>query len=110
AGQQPTLRQPDLTLWFDLPPEVAAKRLADAREADRFEAESLAFFERVRAGYQARFDASPSRFVRINADQTKHLVWQHITHQMVQRGWLAIMVNSAAFRPADMRTDQRASS
>jgi dTMP kinase len=110
AGQQPTLRQPDLTLWFDLPPEVAAKRLADAREADRFEAESLAFFERVRTGYQARFDASPSRFVRINADQTKHLVWQHITHQMVQRGWLAIMVNSAAFRPAGMRTDQRASS
>ncbi|MDP4608109.1 MAG: dTMP kinase [Burkholderiaceae bacterium] len=93
------LRQPDLTMWFDLAPEVAAQRLALAREADRFEAESLAFFERVRAGYRARFEAATGRFVRINADQSKHLVWQQITHNMVQRGWLAIMVNSAAFKP-----------
>ena len=95
---QSGLRQPDLTLWFDLPPAVAAQRLAQAREADRFEAQSLDFFESVRGGYQARFEASASRMVRINADQSKHLVWQHITHQVVQRGWLAIMVNSAAFK------------
>ena len=95
---QSGLRQPDLTLWFDLPPAVAAQRLAQAREADRFEAQSLDFFESVRGGYQARFEASAGRMVRINADQSKHLVWQHITHQVVQRGWLAIMVNSAAFK------------
>ena len=40
--------QPDLTLWFDLEPQVAAQRRAAARAADRFEAEDLAFFERVR--------------------------------------------------------------
>ena len=97
-ADQSGLRQPDLTLWFDLPPAVAAERLAQAREADRFEAQSLDFFERVRTGYQARFEASAGRMVRINADQSKHLVWQHITHQVVQRGWLAIMVNSAAFK------------
>ncbi|MDP1685791.1 dTMP kinase, partial [Hydrogenophaga sp.] len=33
------LRQPDLTVWFDLPPEVAAQRLAGARVPDRFEAQ-----------------------------------------------------------------------
>jgi len=38
------LREPDLTLWFDLSPAVAAKRLAGARVPDRFEAQPQAFF------------------------------------------------------------------
>jgi dTMP kinase len=59
--------QPDLTLWFDLDPGVAAQRRAEARAADRFEAEDLAFFARVRAGYLARMQASGNRFVRIDA-------------------------------------------
>jgi dTMP kinase len=59
--------QPDLTLWFDLPPAVAAQRRAAARAADRFEAESTAFFERVHAGYAARVAAQPARFTRIDA-------------------------------------------
>lgn len=33
----PALRQPDLTVWFDLPPAVAAARLAGARLPDKFE-------------------------------------------------------------------------
>ena len=45
--------QPGLTLWFDVAPEVAAQRRAAARAADRFEAEDLAFFARVRDGYLA---------------------------------------------------------
>ena len=44
-------RQPDLTLWFDLPPQVAAERRAAARAPDRFEQQDTAFFERVREGY-----------------------------------------------------------
>ena len=59
--------QPDLTLWFDLEPQLAAQRRAEARAADRFEAEDLAFFERVRQGYLARMTAAPKRFVRIDA-------------------------------------------
>ena len=43
-------RQPDLTVWFDLPPATAAERRAAVRAPDRFEAQDLAFFERVRAG------------------------------------------------------------
>jgi dTMP kinase len=62
-------RQPDLTLWFDVDPAVAAQRRAAARAADRFEAEDLAFFGRVRAGYAARAAAQPQRFVRIDAAQ-----------------------------------------
>ena len=59
--------QPDLTVWFDIDPRVAAQRRAEARDADRFEAEDLAFFERVRFGYLARMAESPTRFVRIDA-------------------------------------------
>jgi dTMP kinase len=63
------LRQPDLTLWFDLAPEVAAARLQGARAPDKFEAESAAFFARVVAGYERRLQAQPQRFVRVAADQ-----------------------------------------
>lgn len=60
-------RQPDLTLWFDVEPAVAAARRSAVRAADRFEAEDLAFFARVRAGYAARAAAAQARFVRIDA-------------------------------------------
>jgi dTMP kinase len=86
------LRQPDLTVWFDLPPETAAERLAGARTPDRFEAQPLAFFQRVAAGYAARAEADPSRFARIQADRSRHQVWQQLTATFVRRGWLSIMV------------------
>lgn len=59
--------QPDQTFYFDLPPALAAARRAQARAADRFEAEDLAFFERVRGGYLQRAQADPQRFVIIDA-------------------------------------------
>lgn len=62
-------RQPDLTLWFDLPAAVAAARRAAVRAPDRFEAQDEAFFERVRAGYAARAGQWPQRFVRIDSDR-----------------------------------------
>lgn len=86
------IRQPDLTLWFDLAPEIAAGRLAGARLPDRFESQPVEFFRRVAAGYARRADASPQRFVRIDAAQERHKVWQQLTGVFVRRGWLAIMV------------------
>jgi dTMP kinase len=70
--------QPDLTLWFDVDPAVAAARRAKARTSDRFEAEDLAFFERVRAGYAARMREAPERFVRIDSALDKAAVQQQI--------------------------------
>ncbi len=89
---QSSIRQPDMTIWFDLAPEVAAARLAGARVADRFEAQPLAFFQKVASGYAQRAALFPQRFVRIDASQAKHKVWQQLTLAMVRRGWLAIMV------------------
>jgi len=52
--------QPDLTVVFDAPVEVALARLAKA-PADRFEREDRGFFERVRVGYLERAAAEPHR-------------------------------------------------
>ena len=76
------LLQPDLTLWFDLPPAVAAARRAAARSADRIEREDIAFFERVRAAYAERAAHAPARFVRIDADQPCDTVSAQV-HQAV---------------------------
>lgn len=80
-------RQPDLTLWFDLPAEMAAQRRAAAREADRFEQQDLDFFERVRAGYAARAAAAPERFARIDASGSIASVAAQITAVLEARGW-----------------------
>jgi dTMP kinase len=61
--------QPDLTLLLDAPPALALQRAKRRSAADRFEAETLAFFERVRSAYLARAAAEPARFVVINAAQ-----------------------------------------
>lgn len=80
-------RQPDLTIWFDLPPETAAARRAAAREADRFEQQDLHFFERVRAGYAARAAAAPQRFAWIDASGDVASVAAQIVAVLEQRGW-----------------------
>ncbi len=82
------VRQPGLTLWFDLAPEIAAERLEGARLPDKFEAQSVTFFSRVRAGYQARYEADPQRFARIGAEQSREAVWQDVLASVKQRGWL----------------------
>lgn len=80
-------RQPDLTIWFDLPPEIAASRRAAARDADRFEQQDLEFFERVRGGYAARAAAAPGRFARIDASGSVESVALQIAAVMDTRGW-----------------------
>ena len=71
-------RQPDLTLWFDLPPATAAARRAAARAPDRFERQDLEFFERVHAGYARRQAEMPARFARIDAAAPREAVWAQI--------------------------------
>lgn len=82
------IRNPHLTIWFDLSPEVAAQRLAGARVPDKFEAQPVAFFARVAAGYQSRFNAEPNRFARIDADTTREQVWHAVLTAVQAKGWL----------------------
>jgi dTMP kinase len=68
------LCQPELTVWFDLDPQIAAERLASARVPDKFESQPTAFFAAVRAGYARRQTDMPERFARIDAAQTREAV------------------------------------
>jgi dTMP kinase len=61
--------QPDLTLLFDVPGEVAQARLATARAPDRFEQEKLDFHARVRAAYLDRARRYPARMRVIDGNQ-----------------------------------------
>jgi dTMP kinase len=79
--------QPELTIWFDLPAAMAAQRRAQARAADRFERQDLAFFERVREAYAARASAMPGRFARIDASLARDAVWQQIDAVLRARAW-----------------------
>ena len=83
------MREPDLTIWFDLPAAVAAERLATARVPDRFEAQPQAFFAAVADGYARRCAQAPGRFARIDAHQSREAVWQQVTAVLQARGWLA---------------------
>jgi dTMP kinase len=91
APQADLMREPDLTVWFDVPVEVAAQRLASARVPDRFEAQPAEFFRRVAQGYADRAAGAPQRFARIDSSQDRHQVWQQLTRVFVRKGWLAIM-------------------
>ena len=79
--------QPDLTLWFDLPIEIAAERRAAARAPDRFEQQDAAFFERVRSGYAARAQALPQRIVRVDASLEQAAVTRRIEAILEARQW-----------------------
>lgn len=79
--------QPDLTIWFDLPAQLAAERRALARAADRFEQQDLEFFERVRQGYAARAAEMPQRFVRIDSSLPPDAVWQQLAALLEARAW-----------------------
>lgn len=85
----PELRQPDLTLWFDLAPEQAAERLAGARAPDKFEAEPVAFFRRVAEAYARRAAQDPQRFARLDAAQSREAVWAELLATVRRKGWLA---------------------
>ena len=68
--------QPDLTLLFDIPIEIARQRLANNVSLDRFEQERGDFFERVRQAYLARATKNPQRFAVIHAEKTMPEVQQ----------------------------------
>jgi dTMP kinase len=82
-------RSPDLTIWFELDPAVAAARLLGARVPDKFEAQPVEFFKRVSDGYLQRLNAEPERFARIQADQAREQVWCDVMRAVQNRRWLS---------------------
>jgi dTMP kinase len=73
-----SLLQPNLTLLFDLPGEIAEVRRSKARTPDKFEQMDLGFFEKVRQEYLRRAKADPKRFYIVDATKTPELIWNEL--------------------------------
>lgn len=61
--------RPDLTLILDIDVELGLNRAKARGELDRFESETLVFFERVRAAYRQRASEAPERYALVDAGQ-----------------------------------------
>ena len=70
--------RPDRVIVLDLAPEVAAQRVHQRGEPDRFERESLAFFLRVRNAYLARARQAPARYRLVDASGTPEEVRRRV--------------------------------
>jgi dTMP kinase len=62
--------RPDLTLILDIDVELGLNRARQRGELDRFESETIGFFERVRAAYRQRAESSPQRYALVDAGKT----------------------------------------
>jgi dTMP kinase len=70
--------QPDLTLLFDVPLDVARARLDATRELDKFEQEKADFFAATRAEYLRRAAQFPQRFRVIDSTRSIAEIQQQI--------------------------------
>lgn len=80
-----SLLEPNLTILFDLPGEIAEARRSKVREPDKFEQMNLDFFEKVRQEYLRRASENPSRFHIVDATKSPELIWnglQNLTFQI----------------------------
>ncbi|MGQ0697588.1 MAG: dTMP kinase [Panacagrimonas sp.] len=77
--------KPDLVLLFDLPPQLGLSRARNRGDANRFEAENLAFMTRVRDAYLARAAADPGRYAIIDASLALTEVQERVTGVLEDR-------------------------
>jgi len=79
--------EPDLTLLFDVPCEVARERIAVAgRHLDRFEQEDAQFHDRVRYAYLDRARKYPERFRIVNGQKTLEEIRAEIAALVLEKG------------------------
>ena len=74
--------RPDLTLILDIDVQAGLVRASQRGELDRFESETLGFFERVRAAYRHRAEAAPQRYALIDASQPLPQVQADIAREL----------------------------
>ncbi len=76
--------RPDLTLILDIDVKLGLSRASQRGELDRFESETLDFFERVRTAYRERAMASPVHYAIVDAGQSLEKVQKDID-QVLQK-------------------------
>jgi dTMP kinase len=80
GGANGLLLQPNLTILFDLPGEIAEARRSKVRAPDKFEKMDLNFFKKVRQEYLRRAKEDPTRFHLVDATKTPDLIWNELSH------------------------------
>jgi len=79
--------EPDLTLLFDVPCEVARERIALAgRHLDRFEQEDAQFHDRVRHAYLERARKFPNRFRILDGQKNLEDIREEISAWLLEKG------------------------
>ena len=76
---------PDLTIFFDLDVEEGLRRRLEGGEWNRLDALDLAFYQRVREGYSQLMQASPGRWVLIDASGTPEQVQAELRRVVGER-------------------------
>ena len=79
-----SLLQPNLTILFDLPGEIAEARRSKVRAPDKFEKMDLDFFEKVRQEYLRRAKEDAKRFHLVDATQTPEEIWNGLKQIEIQ--------------------------
>lgn len=77
---------PDITIYLDCPPEVGLRRKRAQAEWNRLDNMTLAFHERVYAGFRALMEADPGRWVAIDATPDADTVFAHLLAALRLRG------------------------
>ncbi|MCW1964953.1 dTMP kinase [Polynucleobacter sp.] len=73
-----SILQPNLTILFDLPGEIAEARRSKVRAPDKFEKMNLDFFDKVRQEYLRRANENPQRFHLVDATKTPDAIWSEL--------------------------------
>ena len=78
---------PDLTIYLDLPPEVAVQRVNHRNEdKNRFDKENLDFYHKVRCGFKDITDMYSDRIVEIDASKSLDEVVSNCIEVVLKRG------------------------
>ena len=75
---------PDLTLLFDLSPEIALQRAKNRSELDRFESEPIDFHQRIREAYLTLANDNIERYIVIDASKDIQNVKDQVQKQLNQ--------------------------
>ena len=74
---------PDLTLLFDAPIDICLQRIKKRQKKDRFDQESIAFYQRVQEAYRERARLFPERIQVIDASQPIHEVLSRVAKVVI---------------------------
>jgi len=77
---EPWTREPDLTIYLDVPPAVGAER---AGATNKFE--QTGYLSSVADNYERLIAAEPDRFVRIDAEQSPETVQKRVVEAVRER-------------------------